>query len=55
MTRSQNYINRRSYYFRRMMHGYGPGPVPFLIARLYWSIAKFRVSEDLTYKISGMI
>ena len=44
-TARQAFIGARSYHFQSMMHGYGPGPIPFSIARRYWSIASDRARE----------
>jgi len=38
-TARQAFVGARSGHFQNMMHGYGPGQVPFSIARKYWSIA----------------
>ena len=38
----QAFIGSRIYHFQQMMIGYGPGPVPFSIARKYYAIATDR-------------
>lgn len=40
----QAFVGSRSFHFQSMMIGYGPGPVPFSIARMYFSIATDRAN-----------
>jgi hypothetical protein len=44
-TARQAFVGARSGHFQSMMHGFGPGPVPFSIARKYWSIASDRARD----------
>ena len=39
MTQREAFISTRSYHFQTMIHGYGPGKIPFSILRKYWAIA----------------
>ena len=44
-TSRQAFKSVRSYHFRNMIHGYGPGSVPFSILRKYWGIAAHRAND----------
>ena len=43
-TEREAFVSARSGHFQSMMHGYGPGPIPFSIARKYFSIATDRAN-----------